>query len=57
MLHQDFQTLSGLKKQGAYDFFLTDFKVFGYLIKNSFGRLIYFLIIQILMKYQDFSFY
>ena len=32
----DIQTLrSGLKKRGAADFFLTNFEVFGYLIKHS----------------------
>ena len=35
------QTLrSGLKKRGAAEFFLTNFEVFGYLMKHSFECLI-----------------
>ena len=37
----DIQTLrSGLKKQGAAEFFLTNFEVFGYLMIHSFECLI-----------------
>ena len=37
----DIQTLrSGLKKRGAAEFFLTNIKVFGYLMKHSFECLI-----------------
>ena len=44
MFHQDIQTpRSGLKKRGAAEFFLTDFEVFGYLMKHSFEFLIWLL--------------
>ena len=44
MFHQDIQTpRSGSKKRGAAEFFLTDFAVFGYLIKHSFEFLIWLL--------------
>ena len=37
VFHQDIQTpRSGLKKRGAADFFLTDFEVFGSLMKHFF---------------------
>ena len=44
VFHQDIQTpRSGLKKRGAAEFFLTDFEVFGYLMKHSFEFLIWLL--------------
>ena len=43
VFHQDIQTpRSGLKKRGAASF-LTDFEVFGYLMKHSFEFLIWLL--------------
>ena len=44
VFHQDIQTpRSGLKKRGAAEFFLTEFEVFGYLMKHSFEFLIWLL--------------
>jgi len=45
VFYQDIQTpRSGFKKRGATaDFFLTDFEVFGYLMKHSFSCLIWLL--------------
>ena len=44
VFYQDIQTpRSGLKKRGADEFFLTDFEVFGYLIRHSFEFLIWLL--------------
>jgi len=44
VFHQDIQTpRSGLKKQGAAKFLLTDFSVFGYMTKHSFEFLVWLL--------------
>ena len=44
VFHQDIQTpRSGLKKRGAAEFFLTDFEVFGDLMKHSFEFLVWLL--------------
>ena len=60
VFHQDIQTpRSGLKKQGAAKFLLTDFSVFGYMTKHSFEFLVWllkpFIILEKIQSKESFA--